>query len=189
MTQLSQRRPLLAVIGAASIEQTQQQLGVSLGKAVIEAGFRLVTGGMGGMMAAVSQGAHQAHCYCEGDVLGIIPSYDTTQANPWVDIVIPSGMQLARNVLVVASADVVIGIGGGSGTLSELALAWQLGKPVIVFNEITGWAQRVSGEQLDQRHAQPIIGVDTVEAAIQAALTAIQSVPVKLGDIGSGWRP
>jgi len=184
----SSRRAVLAVIGnAGTLPRQVTETAKKLGCLAVDAGFRLVTGGLDGVMAAVSEGAHESAHYQEGMVLGIIPSYAASQANPWVDIVIPTGMQMGRNILVVASADVVIAIGGGSGTLSEIALAWQLGKPIIGLSDIAGWAEQLSGQVLDERHTQAIISAKTPEAAIQSALKVLEQPRKEPGNIGSGW--
>jgi uncharacterized protein (TIGR00725 family) len=187
MTKTS-RRPILGVIGNAGTLPLQvAETAKNLGCLAIDAGFRLVTGGLDGIMEAVSEGAHDSAHYQEGMVLGIIPSYAASQANRWVDIVIPTGMQMGRNILVVASADVVIAIGGGSGTLSEIALAWQLGKPIIGLSDIDGWGEKLSEQVLDERHNQPIISAKTPSEAIQAALKLLEQPRKEPGDIDSGW--
>ncbi len=187
MTKTS-RRPVLAVIGNAGTLPFQvTATAKKLGCLAIDAGFRLVTGGLDGIMEAVSKGAHDSAHYQEGLVLGIIPHYAPSQANRWVDIVIPTGMQMGRNILVVASADVVIAIGGGSGTLSEIALAWQLNKPIIGLSDIEGWGEKLSGQVLDERHNQPILSAKTPEEAIQIALKLLEQPRTEPGNIGSGW--
>lgn len=107
------RRPVLSVIGSASpLEPAVENLCLELGRRAIEAGFRLVTGGLTGVMTAVSKGARSAPAWREGDILGVLPSYDRSTANPFVDVSIPTGLQLGRNVIVVAMADVIIAVGG-----------------------------------------------------------------------------
>lgn len=142
MSTRSERRRVMAIIGAGSrLEPKVEQLCYALGKQAVDAGFRIVSGGLGGVMAAVSQGARASAQRQEGDIVGVLPMYDAELANPYVDIVIPTGMGVARNVMVVASGDVVVAVGGGSGTLSEIALGWQLGKPLIALSPSGGWAQ------------------------------------------------
>lgn len=186
---VSPRRPVLSVIGSASpLEPEVERLCLELGRRAIEAGFRLVTGGLTGVMTAVSQGARSAPAWREGDILGVLPSYDRSTANPFVDVAIPTGLQLGRNVIVVAMADVIIAAGGGSGTLSELALGWQLGKPIIVLEPAGGWAELLGNRCLDRRHAEPIQMASTPEEAIRLALSCLERTPQEPGNIGSGWR-
>ena len=132
------RRRVVAVIGDGSAAPPLRALAREIGRLLVERGFRVVTGGLGGVMEAASEGARSAVAYREGDVIGILPGAEAEQANPFVDVVIPSGLGIARNALVVSTADAVVAVGGGSGTLSEIAMAWQLGKPVIAL-AVGGW--------------------------------------------------
>jgi uncharacterized protein (TIGR00725 family) len=100
----------------------------AVGRGLAEAGdVTVVTGGLGGVMAAASRGAQRAG----GVTVGLLPGTDRADANPWVDVAVPTGLGEARNALVVRSADVVVAIGGAYGTLSEIALALKTGTPVI----------------------------------------------------------
>lgn len=189
------RRPVLAVIGQAGrLDAPLQMLGLELGRLAVDHGFRVATGGMGGMMEAVSEGAHRASEWRDGDVIGVLPSYDRATANPWVDVVVPTGMQLGRNVVLVAMADVVVAIGGGAGTLSEMALAWQLGKPIValVSGEAGGgWATELAGRCIDARSAEPVHAAASATEAIELALRLTVRARAERGepgDVGSGWR-
>lgn len=172
----STSRPIMAVIGWAT-ERDGEALACAhaLGTAAVDAGFRIVTGGLGGVMAAASNGAHHSARYREGDVIAILPGDDKAAANPHADIVIPSAMGKARNVLVVATADVVVGVGGGAGTLSEIAMAWQLGRPVVALTQVPGWSRRMANESLDQRIPGVVLEAVSVPAAVAAAIEALGS--------------
>jgi uncharacterized protein (TIGR00725 family) len=87
----------------------------------------LVTGGLGGVMEAACRGAREAG----GTTIGILPGSDRSAANAYVGIAIPTGLGEARNALVVRAADALIAIGGGYGTLSEIAFALKAGKRVV----------------------------------------------------------
>lgn len=164
------RRPILAIIGnAGEIAPERRDAAFAIGKAAVEAGFRIVCGGRDGVMLAAAQGAHHASNYREGDTIGIQFGYDLAEANPWIDITIPTGMGYARNMVVVSSAHVVVAIGGGSGTLSEIALAWQIGKPIVAWTGAGGWADKLANTHLDGRFALPIEGFTDVEALILRA--------------------
>ncbi len=187
MNMSSTRVPVVAVIGSAStLDPPIADLCHELGGALMEAGFRLVTGGRGGVMHAVSRGARENPAWLEGRIVAILPSYRRSEANEFSDVVIPTGLQLARNVLVVAAADVVVAIDGGAGTLSELALAWQLERPVIALGG-AGWAGRLAGESLDNRSAQRIHAATSVMDAIRLSRELVAE-NTEAGDIGSGWR-
>ncbi|MGK4002102.1 TIGR00725 family protein [Sorangium sp. So ce1036] len=164
------RRPVLAVIGnGLALDAGTEAACVELGRRAVEAGFRLVTGGLGGVMAAASRGAREAATWREGDVLGILPGYEASAANPYVDIVIPTGLQIGRNILVVAAADVVVVVDGGAGTLSEIAIAWQLGKPLLALATSGGWARQLAGERVDERRSDRIVAVASPEEAVRTA--------------------
>lgn len=163
------RRPILAIIGAGTAPEPVLALAEELGARAMTAGLRIVTGGRGGVMAAASRGARTCEAWTEGSVLGILPGDEATQANPWVDIALPTGLGIARNVLVVRAADVVVAVAGGSGTLSEVALAWQLGRPVIALAPSGGWAARLAGETLDARRSDRVHPVQTPAEAVALA--------------------
>jgi len=123
-------RRVIAVCCGATPPQEEEKLAHEVGREIARRGAILVCGGLGGSMAASCKGAKELG----GLTIGIIPMYDRKSANPWVDIVIPTGLGHSRNNLVVATADGVIGVGGGWGTLSELAVAIKMGKPVAALS-------------------------------------------------------
>jgi uncharacterized protein (TIGR00725 family) len=123
-------KKIVAVIGGRKCTDDVEQLAQNLGKKLAKVVDIIVCGGLGGVMTAVCQGFK-----AEGGVtIGILPGYDKKDANPYVDIAIPTGMGLARNVLVVKSAEVVVALPGEAGTLSEVAYCLQFGIPVISLN-------------------------------------------------------
>lgn len=171
MTPFRTRRPVLAVAGSAgTLPDEVEAQARALGRLAVDAGFRVATGGRDGVMEAVSRGAHESDAYAEGDVIAILPTYRREMANPWADIVIPTGAGVARNVMLVASADVVVAVRGGSGTMSEIALAWQLGKPIVALASTGGWAEKLAGVSLDERRGDAIHRADDPAAAIAIAL-------------------
>jgi len=176
-----QRRSVAAVICDARCSDETLQVAETLGEAVIDGGFRLVTGGLGGAMLAASRGARAARSHRPGDVIGILPTYSAGDANEFVEVAICTGMNHARNIIVVASADVVFALGGKSGTLSELALAWKLGKPIIAVGEAPGWAVRVAGTPIDDRRPDHVHGPLPPREAVDLAhrLLAASREPAK----------
>lgn len=121
-----------------------------MGRAIAKAGYSLVCGGRGGVMEAACRGAVEARSSLDDClVLGILPGGDRREANPWMDLVVPSGLGLARNVLVVLTADAIVVVNGGSGTLSEIALGWQHGRPIVALTGSGGWADRLAGQPVD----------------------------------------
>lgn len=117
----------ISVIGARDPTAAQLAHAEAVGRALAARGHVLVCGGLGGVMEAACRGAHDAG----GRTVGILPGDDPADANPYVDVVIPTGLGIARNVLVVRAAAAVIAIGGSYGTLSEIAFALQLGTPIV----------------------------------------------------------
>jgi uncharacterized protein (TIGR00725 family) len=124
------RKRVVSVIGGHSCTPEVEQIAQKLGKKLAKVAEILVSGGLSGTMKAICQGFKQGN----GVTIGIIPSYNKRDANEFVDIVIPTGIGLARNVLVVKSADVVVALPGEAGTLSEIAYCLQFGIPVISLN-------------------------------------------------------
>ena len=124
------RKKIVGVIGGHSCTKEVEQIAQNLGKNLANVVEILVSGGLSGTMMAVCKGFKAAG----GITIGILPSYNKSDANKYVDIAIPTGMGLARNVLVVKSADVVIALPGAAGTLSEIAYCLQFGIPVISLN-------------------------------------------------------
>jgi hypothetical protein len=118
----------IAVIGGGGpVSPSQVAAAETVGRAVAEAGAVVVCGGLGGVMEAACRGARRAG----GTTVGILPYTDRADANPYVDIAIPTGLGEARNALVVGAADAVVAVAGEYGTLSEIALALQAGIPVV----------------------------------------------------------
>jgi len=118
---------MIAVIGAGSCDVQLYRTARHLGELLATAGYPVICGGLGGVMEAVCNGAKEKN----GLTIGILPGEDAGAANPYVDIVIPSGLGIGRNLLIIRAADAVIAVDGGYGTLSEIAFALQLGKPLI----------------------------------------------------------
>jgi uncharacterized protein (TIGR00725 family) len=137
--------------------------GQKLGTKLARAGYHIVCGGMGGIMEAVCQGVRSVSSPQRGICVGIIPGSDRSEANPHCDVVVPSGIGLARNTQVVLSGDIIIAIAGGAGTLSELAYAWQFGKTVLCVCGFGGWSEKVAGTQLDPRKKDLLRPVNSVE--------------------------
>ena len=114
----------------------------------------LVGGGLGGVMEAACRGASEAG----GVTVGILPGDDRSAANRFVEVSIPTGLGEARNALVVRSADALVAVGGGYGTLSEIAFALKAGKPVV---GLRSW------------EIEGVRPVESPEQAVSAALGAL----------------
>jgi uncharacterized protein (TIGR00725 family) len=121
------RTPYVAVVGPGDASPPELHAAEEVGAGLAAAGALVVTGGLGGVMEAACRGARSRH----GTTLGILPGEDRDAANGWVEIAVATGLGELRNGLVVRAADALVAIGGGHGTLSEIALALKLGRPVV----------------------------------------------------------
>lgn len=160
----------IAIIGPNESQCTDEirAFGKQLGKAMADAGFNLVTGGLGGLMQAVFEGAKSSGNAANIRTIGILPGEAKADANHFCDLVIPTGMGIARNVLVVRTGDIVVAVGGGAGTLSEIAFAWQLGKKVICMAGLGGWSGSLAGTALDSRRSDQLINARSVNEVMEA---------------------
>lgn len=135
----------VAVCGASDPRPDQRALAREVGRRLAESGAVVLCGGLGGVMEAAAEGAASAG----GTVVGILPGGDRSAANPYVTVAIATGLGEARNAVLTAAADAVIAIGGGWGTLSEIALARKRGRPVVALAswELEGVPLAVSAEE------------------------------------------
>lgn len=146
-----------------------ERIAYETGSEVAKSNCVLVTGGLGGVMKAASHGAHDSH----GLTIGIIPQDDASFANEFCDIVIPSGLGLSRDFLNALSADGVIIIGGGSGTLSEMCAAYMYKKPMVAIRNTGGSADKFIDDYMDHRQNVKIIGADSPKDAVKKILKLI----------------
>ena len=117
----------IGIIGSGIVNKEIYELAYKVGKLLAEKGAIIYTGGLGGVMEAASKGAFEAG----GITVGILPGYKAEDANPYVKILVLTDMGHARNVILIRSVEMVVAIAGGYGTLSEIALALKMWKPVI----------------------------------------------------------
>ena len=172
--QRARRKPLIAVIGNRQATPAAVAAAEELGEGVINAGYRLISGGFTGVMEGASRGGRRAWRHRDGDILALLPGADPDAANPYVDVVLPTRLGYARNTLVVSAADLVVAIGGGAGTLSEIAYAWQFDKPLIALDVGRGWAARLAGERLDERRDDTILRAGSAAEALRLIDTLLR---------------
>ncbi len=120
-------RRYVGVIGAGECDVELARLAEDVGRRIAEAGAALVCGGMGGVMEAACRGAKAAG----GTTLGILPGPDRADANRYVDVAIATGVNEARNFVIIRTADALVAVGGSYGTLSEIGFALKAGKKVV----------------------------------------------------------
>ena len=124
---MSQSRSIIAVIGAGQCESSIYQLALEVGEEVAKRGAILVCGGLGGVMEAAAKGASMAG----GLTVGILPGPSCNSANQYIKIPVATDMGQARNVIIAHTADGLVAVSGGAGTLSEIGHSLKLGKPVV----------------------------------------------------------
>jgi uncharacterized protein (TIGR00725 family) len=149
--------PLIAVIGAGSCSPAVEELAAEVGRELALRGAVLLCGGLGGVMSAAARGAKEQG----GLTLGILPGPDISSANAYIDIPIATNMGQARNAVIAQSAQALIAVAGGYGTLSEMALALKIGKPVVALQP----RFQIPGLQC------PATAQEAVDAALQAVQT------------------
>ncbi|PKQ28669.1 MAG: TIGR00725 family protein [Candidatus Anoxymicrobium japonicum] len=117
----------ISVCGSSECDAEITKLAYEVGIEIARSGHVLVCGGLGGVMDAVSHGAHDGG----GIAIGILPGPDRSHASRWLTVSLPTDMGHARNAFVALAADAIIAIAGGYGTLSEVAFGLKMGKPVV----------------------------------------------------------
>lgn len=173
MQERAGRKRIVSVIGNHNIEKDgiRYKLAFEMGKALVDNGYRVQSGGLHGVMEAVMAGARSSKNYKEGDTIALVPSFDTETANEYADIVIPTGLDVMRNAMV-ANAYAVIGVGGGAGTLCEYAFAWTFDRLIIAFKNSGGWSEKLADTKLADDNRYPdipddrVYGVTSAEEAI-----------------------
>lgn len=156
----------VAVCGPGEATEAELAAAELVGRLLAERGCVVVCGGLGGAMAAVCRGAKGVG----GTTIGILPGYEGRAANRWVDHAICTGLGQARNALVVATGQAVIAVGGGAGTLSEVALGLRLGRRVVL---VGGWGAVLTGEEATALLGEQAGSLAVVETAEEAVAVAV----------------
>jgi len=144
-------------------EQQLYDFGVQLGRKTATNTRTFVCGGLGGFMEAVCKGVKQSPDTFSGQTIGILPDVVTDSVNAYIDIPIATGQGIARNIIIINTADIIIAAGGGAGTLSEIAFAWQQKKTVLCVTLFDGWAKELAGRNLDNRASSLLIPVNSID--------------------------
>ncbi len=152
----------VAVIGSASCSAEVAAQAEAVGREIARRGAVLVCGGRGGAMEAACRGAKAEG----GTTVGILPGADRGEANRYVDIAITTGLGEARNAIVVRTADAVVAVSGGYGTLSEIGLALKMGRPVVGLDT---WELRQDGQPVDA-----VVQATTPAQAVERALALVR---------------
>ncbi|MFP8955567.1 TIGR00725 family protein [Natrialbaceae archaeon A-CW3] len=136
----------VSVIGGGTITDDQRERATAVGRELGSRDHTVVCGGRGGTMEAVCQGAKAEG----GETIGILPSSRRSEANPYVDVAIATGLGHARNAMVPLNGDAVIALTGGPGTLTEIGFASIYERPVVGLE------------------THDVLGIDVVETAAEA---------------------
>jgi len=158
----------ISVVGfdADSCTEVAREAAYRVGRAIAQEGATVVCGGLGGVMEAASKGARDAG----GHAVGIIPSSDSDQANRYCEFVVATGIGKSRNFVVAYSGDAMIVVGGGAGTISEVAAAYQVAKPIVTVKGTGGIADEWAGKYLDARRTTLILGGSGPEDAVKKVM-------------------
>ncbi|MRX72230.1 TIGR00725 family protein [Bacillus lacus] len=178
----------IAVIGqSGEISENTKILAEEAGAEVAKRGAVLLTGGGSGVMEGASKGAKEAG----GLVIGILAGDNTDVANEYLDVPITTGLPFDyRSLILVHSADAIIMICGGNGTLGELSAAYMNRKPVVVLESSGGWSTRLKesafeGCYLDERRTVEIQYADSAAAAVERAFEKLEEEMVIMRNTGT----
>jgi uncharacterized protein (TIGR00725 family) len=149
--------PYVAVVGPNDATPTELDQAEAIGEGLARAGAVLVCGGLGGVMHAAARGAQKAG----GVSIGILPGDDRDPGSPHLTVAISTGMGETRNAIIVRTSDVIVAVSGEFGTLSEVAFALKLSKPVVGLGT---WELFKRGRPVDA-----ITRVETSEEAVTEA--------------------
>ena len=157
------RSRLIAVVGSGGDPlPAVLELAESLGAALVEAGYGIVTGGRGGVQEAACRGAVRRRGQARTPPLvGLLSGLDVTAGHAFLDVALPTGLGPARHALIPAAGEVVVCVGGATGALAEVALARKIGRPVIALESSGGTATLVS------KAFDSVYATDSVEGVIE----------------------
>lgn len=153
----------VSVVGNAICAPEVAKLAEEIGARLAEKKAVLICGGLKGVMEAAAKGAKSKG----GTTIGILPGMSKREANAYIDIPIVTGLDQARNIIIVRSSDALIAVGGGFGTLSEIAYALKLNVPVVGLNT---WEVKKQGKEI-----RDILLVKTPQEAVDTALKCVQN--------------
>ncbi len=167
-----QYKGIIGVCGAGILDEKNYLIAVALGEAIAKENYIVICGGLGGTMEAVCKGAKSEG----GFTIGILPSLSKQNANNNIDLIIPTGMGEARNIIIASTAEGIITISGGAGTLTEIAFAWRFKKPIVCLTITGGWSQKLSGKQIDPTRDDKIIAAIDPYQAVNLLITQIDRI-------------
>ena len=158
-------RPYILVAGSGQETCTAEarRIAFEVGKELAMRRCIVVTGGLGGVMEAVCRGVKEGG---GGPTLCLLPGDAKSSANTFCDIAVATGLGHGRNLVNANTADAVIVVGGGAGTLSEACFASLGGKPVVALPASGGVAEEIAGRRLDSRRTEPVRAARSPKEAV-----------------------
>lgn len=178
------KRLQIAIIGSAGNEeysgkkpaQRAFDAAYEAGRYLAKKNAILICGGKGGIMESACRGAKEEN----GITVGVVSGNNRNTSNGYIDVEIVSGIiNCAEESLIISMSDGIVAIGGGSGTLQELAVAYRLQKPVVAIRGINGWANSLANTYLDERKLMKIASAKDAKSAIDMIFKKISSKVVK----------
>ena len=167
-------KTVIGVIGSDVADETMSsnalKIAEHVGALIAQHNAVLLCGGRGGIMEAACKGAQNQ----KGITIGILPE-SKTEANPYVDIALPSGMGNRRNFLVVNMSDAIIAIGGRWGTLNEITFSAIIGKPLVLLKTTGGCVDMLCKSTFLQTHPNAHIAT-SAEEAVEIAFSLIKNI-------------
>ncbi|HEY3094183.1 MAG TPA: TIGR00725 family protein [Nitrososphaera sp.] len=163
------RKLQIAVIGYnKDCTEGAKKAAYEVGREIARTGAVLVCGGLGGVMESACRGAKENG----GTTIGIIPQEEFSYANQYCDIVVCTGIGYARDFIVASSADGIIAVGGGIGTLIELGVGYMAKKVIVAIAGSGGVAEMYGGKFLDERNRVPVTVAKDAKTAVDVILAA-----------------
>lgn len=170
----------IGIMGSAAdlnYDVETEKFAKELGRLIAESGNILVYGAEKPYSSLSTNAAME--CSKNGGItVGICSGKDKKiYGNYRPTVLIPCGLEIGggREFTLVLSCDVIIAIGGGSGTLTEMAIAYQAGIPIVTIDKFDGWAKSLSNQYIDDRKRLKCIRASTPEEALEKALAALNS--------------
>lgn len=157
----------VAIIGSNHFtDHEQEKFAFELAKSLVNNNYDIINGGMGGIMESTAKGARSSNNFNRVSLIAILPVENKNLGNEYSGIKIATHLGTGRNRLIILNSDAVIAIGGGAGTLSEISIAWEMGKPIAAFTKGKGWASKLANQKIDDRRSEVIIPLNNVDEAI-----------------------
>jgi len=153
------RKIQITLIGDNIEIDLNNRIAYEIGKFIAAKGWILITGGRGGVMSAASRGAFENG----GIVISVLPGDSINSGTPYATATIATGIGYARNSVNALSGDIVVAIGGGAGTLTEMAYAWAYNKPIIACSMAIGWSKLLAGKAIDNKRNDKIEKAKSIE--------------------------